>query len=814
MHFSLYAQPEQEAAEYFFTLHSDQEVIYSPFFSDRQAALKAMEKLVLDLRAALNSRKLRPQKHHDSYRIPLFGKSKSAYGTTLTFNDQEAAQQSLENWQAAALATTFRVIHFEVDLTNKDKNQESTDSEKAAERWQEKGSSLLHIAHKKRKLDIPAMGINLAPTDGPCEPIFNALQPFASAGFPLFHGRKKETEEIFALLKQRNLLLVYGAAKVGKTSLLQAGIGKNCKDAKEQFLIIHKKRNQDILEAFIAQLQQELRSTPNGPTAQTNDPIQLAQLFNEQAPNRNFIVFDHIDHLFKPDVFDAERNSFFRLIRELIKGDDNPFRIILSVREEFLAHLADYETELPDLLTNRFRLLPLAQGASVNVTANLLDILKIGGKIGVDDPREVSQAVINQLVNDKGEVPMHCIQVYLHQMHQQSCSETTEGPVPMTPELVEKLGPAPMVINSFYHDQLNHLRNQLPKEGAPRNYALEEQIAELEQSRLNCGCDDKNAKNIATAAVAPANTNWLAAAALALIPLGVFFLSWWINPQENNLSICETARAEDDCAAYINYLCQEDRDDECTQEFHQILQEKDCPIYQDYLKISQDLTCESYQNFFDKYNKRGVCMDLVQSRLLGWACPIVRDTVQLTVRDTVIRNISTATPSTYGPNVSALPRGQNPPCKQIAGINFKSIGPLWIMTESLSGGPYSWEDALDACSDRGFRLPCIGEIDFLIEKIYRDDPKRAYEMLSGGDACVLANPNTAPNSRIEFWTATEANDATAWSYYFDFPSETIGRQAGTPKSARLPCLCVQKDQTQNSGIPACYGKKVDRVPGL
>jgi hypothetical protein len=144
---------------------------------------------------------------------------------------------------------------------------------------------------------------------------------------------------------------------------------------------------------------------------------------------------------------------------------------------------------------------------------------------------------------------------------------------------------------------------------------------------------------------------------------------------------------------------------------------------------------------------------------------------------------------------------------------FKSVGPLLIMTDAISGGPYQWEDALTACTERGFRLPCIGEIDFLIEKIYRDDPALAYTMLSGYGDCYLVNPATAPSGRIEFWTATEANDATAWSYYFDTATKTIGRQSATPKSARLPCLCVQKDpERRGSSIPICYQKQVDRRP--
>jgi hypothetical protein len=87
-------------------------------------------------------------------------------------------------------------------------------------------------------------------------------------------------------------------------------------------------------------------------------------------------------------------------------------------------------------------------------------------------------------------------------------------------------------------------------------------------------------------------------------------------------------------------------------------------------------------------------------------------------------------------------------------------------------------------------------------------------MLTGTSDCYLVNPAKTPAGRIEFWTATEANDATAWTYIFDIQAQTIDRQSATPKSARLPCLCVQKDPvSEGSGVPPCYQKRIDRRPG-
>ncbi|MEM9930660.1 MAG: hypothetical protein AAF840_12620, partial [Bacteroidota bacterium] len=254
----------------------------------------------------------------------------------------------------------------------------------------------------------------------------------------------------------------------------------------------------------------------------------------------------------------------------------------------------------------------------------------------------------------------------------------------------------------------------------------------------------------------------------------------------------------------------------CAQELLATLADNDCRVWTDYQELQYQDDCAAYQAFYQKYQYTGICMDLVRKKLLDWQCPLVRDTVQLTLRDTIVQRVAVGGPGTYG-NVSTVPSGnfgpEGPPCTTFGTTNFKRIGPLWVMTDALTGGPYRWEDALDACSAQGWRLPCVGEIDYLLEKIYRGDPDRAYQMLTGTTDCYLVNPLEAESGTIEFWTATEADDATAWTYVFDLSAQTIRRESKTPKSARLPCLCVQKNpQQQGSAIPPCYQKQIDRRP--
>jgi hypothetical protein len=584
-------------------------------------------------------------------------------------------------------------------------------------------------------------------------------------------------------------------------------------------LLIVRKGKEDLLSSTAMVLREALPEAIDG-ESDSNDPLKLAQLLEGQSDCRNILVFDQLEHLFETSIYDEERLSFFQFLRDLVKAESPLLRVVLVLREKFLASIADYESELPSLLDNRFRLLPLKQGSMIDASVNLLDVLKSQNKLAVDDSEGVAKKVCSQLANDKGEVPMHCLQIYLHQLHQKSCKDTEPGqPVPLDSDLVDRMGPADMLIDDYLSQRISALESRLPGANEPPDPALNRELKELKESRVHCGCKEKNTLVAAGAVIVPPPVNnnnfWWWLAPFLMLPF-VLLAWWWWTQQQPLPTACEEAIVENSCEAYVNYLCTYGDSTECAAGLLITLEANDCRVWQDYQQLQVLDNCEAYQDFYLKYRNGDICMDRIREKLLDWECPLIRDTVQLTVRDTIIKKQLIRGPNTYGrlPGVGSYASGpEGPACKVIGNTNFKRIGPLWVMTDALAGGPYRWEDALDACVAKGWRLPCVGEIDYLLEKIYRDDSANAFAMLAGSGDCNLINPLEAETGRIEFWTATEANDASAWTYYFDIGAKTIERQSATPKSARLPCLCVQKDPVQQgSGLPPCYQKQIDRRP--
>jgi hypothetical protein len=740
------------------------------------------------------------------------------------FTSQSLAVSLLDQLVLLAESITFPLIFVELpEKLEAIETPEDLDFSAAGPRydWQEVGVGTLRVEKSKpvtrgAALITPNMSLSPSAAAGPCAPLFNILQPQMQLDLPLFMGRKQEVEDLYALSRNHRLLLLYGLARVGKTSLVQCGLANRMKAVPGE-MIVHRIDQENIIPAFTRTLLTEFKNLEiKEPADNIKDPLTLLPLIHEKVNKPLFLVFDQVEALFQPAVTEQERYDFFGFIRKIISDESLPHRVILSLRESYLAPLADYEQLLPDLLTNRYRVQPLHKNSMVDVSLNLFDLFRKKDKLKVDQPEVVAEKVCDQLANDKGEVPFQCLQIFYQQAHQKSCADSN-GQVPsFTPEYIDQLGPARDLIDEYITQEIKSLVAQLPQGEGETDPVIQQKINDLEESRQLCGC-----RSTTTTAVLPVATAGVANTGaetetsrripwLLLLPLlfsvgALLSIYSWLKKQDP----CHLTQQVDTCEGYVNYLITYGEKADCAVDFKAILEEKQCEVWTDYQMIQQTKTCGSYQTYYNKYRNTEVNTEKVQQLLLEWQCPLVRDTVQLTIHDTTVIYNNIPTPSNQiGSRINAPGAG----CQVFGGSNFKQIGPLWVMTDPLEGGPYRWEEALDACNKRGWRLPCIGEIDFLIANIYRDKAEKAYSMLTGSGPCYLVNPAEMTNNRIDFWTGTEANDATSWTFYFDSASKTIGRESNINKSRALPCLCVKKDlSNQLSGLPPCYNKTVDRI---
>ena len=65
-------------------------------------------------------------------------------------------------------------------------------------------------------------------------------------------------------------------------------------------------------------------------------------------------------------------------------------------------------------------------------------------------------------------------------------------PVPLDADLVDRMGPAESLIDNYLGERITALEAKMPGPNEAPNAALNRELQELKDSRVHCGCQEKN----------------------------------------------------------------------------------------------------------------------------------------------------------------------------------------------------------------------------------------------------------------------------------------------------------------------------------
>lgn len=200
-----------------------------------------------------------------------------------------------------------------------------------------------------------------------------------------FHGRDRESRDLSVLWRSNRLLVLYGHSGVGKTSLIQAGViprlDKETADALPvarishsfafptadpplhnpyDFALLSSWSPNDSPASLVGLSLTDFLSRREVRTDQYGDPVpvlmaidQFEEFFSD-FPYRQPYLDQFIDHL-----------------ADAVENVPN-LRLLISIREEFLAKLIPYETRLAGYPRARFQVLPLIRDAALKAVTGPL----------------------------------------------------------------------------------------------------------------------------------------------------------------------------------------------------------------------------------------------------------------------------------------------------------------------------------------------------------------------------------------------------------------------------------------------------------
>lgn len=294
---------------------------------------------------------------------------------------------------------------------------------------------------------------------------FKFLDAYEKEDEKTFFGRDREVDALYELIFETKLILLYGASGVGKTSIIRCGLANRFRSA--QWMEMFVRKEDDINKSLHRSVEARIRQSNAKAEVPENilDALQMLYLYNFIPV---YLIFDQFEELF---IFgtEPEQHDFFQFIQDILKSE-LPVKVLLSMREEYIAQLSTFEKLVPSLFDHRIRVEPMPRTSLVEVIegttkAHHIEILQ---------PDITIDAILNNLSDNKRGVDLTNLQVYLDRLYRKDLeSKGGLGEVSFDPGLVERVGELKDVLGDFLDEQLIILEMELGKKGVPLTVLFE-----------------------------------------------------------------------------------------------------------------------------------------------------------------------------------------------------------------------------------------------------------------------------------------------------------------------------------------------------
>lgn len=282
---------------------------------------------------------------------------------------------------------------------------------------------------------------------------FKFLDPYEKEDRDLFYGREREIEQLYERTQSSKLLLLYGASGTGKTSLINCGLANQFGDTDWNPIFI--RREQNLRAATLRLIYGQLREKNLDPPMEADISAGVEKLFwARYIPI--YLIFDQFEELFIQGDPETEQKPFFYELSQLLKAETF-CRVIIVIREEYLAWLSDFEAVIPELFDNRLRIERMSERHLRQVIHGTLTAESFA--IELQQPEKTATQIIKSLRNERREVDLTELQVYLDHLYRRA--RTDNGRRIFDLDLVRSAGEMKNVLTIFLEEQLEHLENKL-----------------------------------------------------------------------------------------------------------------------------------------------------------------------------------------------------------------------------------------------------------------------------------------------------------------------------------------------------------------
>ncbi|MEU7556156.1 hypothetical protein AB0B01_28150 [Streptomyces sp. NPDC044571] len=223
-------------------------------------------------------------------------------------------------------------------------------------------------------------------TPGTADNPYVGLRPFTEHDRHLFFGRKREAEVLYNMVYSTPLTLVYAPSGVGKSSLLQAGLGPALDTAGGFTLVYVDTWRPPVAEQLSSLIAEDFRSAER-----TGAWCDQLRCYGAETGSCPVLILDQFEEALR------YRDGLDTVWEELAVLGTHPrggARVVVGIREDYLAGLDELLSRVPTLIENGLRLGPMSRTSMQHAFRGPLDTLA--------PPFEAEDGLFEELVADLG----------------------------------------------------------------------------------------------------------------------------------------------------------------------------------------------------------------------------------------------------------------------------------------------------------------------------------------------------------------------------------------------------------------------------